>query len=199
MENQVRARMIRGAAQLLARRGLEGTSFSSVVELTGAPRGSLYHHFPGGKTELIAAAIELVLSHALEQLGRKAGASAVEIAEDYLDIWGGVLTRSRCKVGCSLAAVVVAADSPDLIDRAGAAFRVWRSRLAELLVAGGLSNQDAETVSVMLLAASEGAVILARAERTLRPFEIVREQLIDRVRAATLKPAAESVDPRQGD
>jgi len=43
--------MVAGAARLLAEKGMEGTSFAEVLAATGAPRGSTYHHFPGGKTE----------------------------------------------------------------------------------------------------------------------------------------------------
>ena len=48
MASTTRQDMIIGAAGLLSRRGLQGTSFSEVLAATGAPRGSLYHHFPGG-------------------------------------------------------------------------------------------------------------------------------------------------------
>lgn len=50
-KGDVRARMVAGAARLLAEKGMEGTSFAEVLAATGAPRGSTYHHFPGGKTE----------------------------------------------------------------------------------------------------------------------------------------------------
>ena len=56
MGNETRATMIEGAIQLLATRGVHGASLLKVLEHTGAPRGSVYHHFPGGKEELILAA-----------------------------------------------------------------------------------------------------------------------------------------------
>jgi TetR/AcrR family transcriptional repressor of lmrAB and yxaGH operons len=56
MARDVRDRMIDGAIRLLAQRGLQATSFSEVLELTGAPRGSVYHHFPEGKDQLVSAA-----------------------------------------------------------------------------------------------------------------------------------------------
>ena len=67
--------MIAGAMKLLARRGLQATSFSEVLELTGAPRGSIYHHFPDGKDQLVAAAIALAGERALQPLEEIAGAS----------------------------------------------------------------------------------------------------------------------------
>ena len=53
-----RRKMIESAVTLLAMRGLQGTAFSDVLERSGAPRGSIYHHFPGGKDELVDAAID---------------------------------------------------------------------------------------------------------------------------------------------
>ena len=59
MENETRTRMVEGAIQLLATRGVHGASLLKVLEHTGAPRGSVYHHFPGGKEELILAALDI--------------------------------------------------------------------------------------------------------------------------------------------
>src|SRR5260221_11455918 len=75
----VRARMIEGAIRLLAQHGLQATSFAEVLGLTGAPRGSIYHHFPEGKDQLIGAAVDLAGAHALTALDDKVGASAEEI------------------------------------------------------------------------------------------------------------------------
>ena len=66
--------MIDGAIRLLAKRGLQATSFSEVLALTGAPRGSIYHHFPEGKDQLIGA----VLFVAPGDLDRIAGVPQLE-------------------------------------------------------------------------------------------------------------------------
>jgi AcrR family transcriptional regulator len=188
MVGEVRKRMVQGAIQSLARQGLQGTSLSEVLELSGAPRGSIYHHFPGGKEELAAAAVDLSAAQAVELLNRKAGASAVEVVEFFLDLWRTLLTRSGFGVGCALAGVTVTAGSAELLDRAAAAFRAWRQRLAELLGEGGMQASRAQEFAVLLLAASEGAVILSRAERSLEQFEVVAAQLLTLVRQATGTP-----------
>ena len=72
----VRDRMIEGAIRLLAQQGLDATSFADVLALTGAPRGSVYHHFPEGKAQLVCAAIDRAGAHALRALEGKQGASA---------------------------------------------------------------------------------------------------------------------------
>src|SRR5919201_7013446 len=52
IRTDARERMIQSAALLFRERGIEGTSFSDVLEHSGAPRGSIYHHFPAGKSQL---------------------------------------------------------------------------------------------------------------------------------------------------
>jgi AcrR family transcriptional regulator len=185
MAGDVRTRMIEGAIVLLAQRGLQGTSFSEVLELTGAPRGSVYHHFPGGKDQLITEAITLATDRALAMLDQKAGRPAVEVAEFFLDGWRTLLTKSELRAGCSLLAVTVATDSTELREHAAKSFQRWRSGLAALLAQGGLSPADAERYAAALLAASEGAVVMTRAEQDMRPFELVTSVLIDQIRTAT--------------
>ncbi len=178
MAGKVRDKMVEGAMALLARRGLQATSFSEVLAATGAPRGSLYHHFPDGKDQLVAAAVEqagAVLCNALEAV---AGQPAAAVAERFLAIWRAVLTRSQCSAGCAVLAVTVAADSEELIISARTVLRAWQARLADLLQQGGMAPTQANAFATMLIASAEGAVVLARAEQSLEPFEAVAAQLM---------------------
>jgi TetR/AcrR family transcriptional repressor of lmrAB and yxaGH operons len=184
----VRARMVASAADLLARRGLQATSLSEVLEQSGAPRGSVYHHFPDGKNQLSASALDLAGDRAIELLDRKAGAPANEVAAWFLHIWREVLIRSNFDAGCAVLAVTVAADSPELRDHAAGIFRTWRHRLAELLEQGGLDSRDAARFAATLIASSEGAVALSRAERSVEPFDLVAEQLLEQARGLASKP-----------
>ncbi len=177
MASDTRSKMILGTNLLLAQRGLHETSFSQVLESTGAPRGSIYYHFPNGKEELVAAALDLAGSHALELLEEVDGSSAREVVDHFVGLWRKLLTHSGFQVGCSVVAVTVATDSPELLSHAGEVFRSWRVRIAELLEKGGLKRPDAERFSVALIAGMEGAVVMSRAERTIDSFELVAEQL----------------------
>jgi TetR/AcrR family transcriptional regulator, lmrAB and yxaGH operons repressor len=174
--------MVAGAARLLAQRGLQETSFTEVLELTGAPRGSIYHHFPLGKDQLIASAIDLAGSHAISLIERSAGGSAEDVTTHFLGMWREVLVRSNFTAGCSVLAVTIATDSPDLLEHASTVFRTWRLRLAELLTEGGLTELDAARFAAILIAGTEGAVVLSRAEQSMEPFELVAEQLSAQVK-----------------
>src|SRR5437667_12854075 len=95
MARGVRERMVASAVDLLARRGLQATSFSEVLEHSGAPRGSVYHHFPEGKNQMIDSALDAAGATATDMLDRKAGASAEQIARWFRHIWREVLIRGR--------------------------------------------------------------------------------------------------------
>jgi AcrR family transcriptional regulator len=183
----VKRRMIERTAILLARKGLQGTSFSEVLAASGAPRGSLYHHFPGGKNELVLAAVGLAGDRAIAALDGLQGRPATEVAVAFVALWRQVLALSDFGAGCAVVAVTVAADTPLLLDRAANVFRTWRSRLAELLAAGGVSGADAPALAATLIAACEGAVILARAEKSFEPFDLVAETQLAAVRQAMRK------------
>ncbi len=177
--------MIEGAIRLLAQQGLQATSFSEVLALTGAPRGSVYHHFPEGKDQLVGAAVDRAGARALHALEGKPEASAEELTALFLGLWRELLVRSQYGAGCAVLAVTVATDSQELLRHAGAVFRSWRGQLAELFEHAGLSAKHAAQFAATLVAASEGAVVLSRAEQSLEPFDLVAEQLLEQVRGVS--------------
>ncbi len=178
MSTDARRKMIESTVTLLAMRGLQRTAFSDVLERSGAPRGSIYHHFPKGKDELVDAAIELSGERALRVLDNVEGESPAAITAYFLDIWREVLVRSDLRAGCAVLAVTVATDSQDQLEHAAAIFRAWQGRLTELYVAAGVEPDTASAFATTLIAASEGAVVLSRAQQSLEPFEQVASRLI---------------------
>jgi AcrR family transcriptional regulator len=175
--------MVDGAMALLARRGLQATSFSEVLSATGAPRGSLYHHFPGGKDQLVAAAVDRAGAMLADAMEGVATARAEAVVERFLAIWRAVLTRSQCEAGCAVLAVTVATDSAELQSHATVVFRAWRELLSDLLRQAGLPSEVARRFAMVMIASAEGAVVLSRADQSLEPFEVVARQLMEQVRA----------------
>jgi TetR/AcrR family transcriptional regulator, lmrAB and yxaGH operons repressor len=180
----VKQRMIREAALALARKGLQRASFAEVLEASGAPRGSLYHHFPGGKAELVLDALAAASKRVTQALDAAAGKPASEVAEAFFAIWRNVLALTDFGAGCAVAAVTVAAETPAQIDSVAAIFRAWRDQLAALLAAGGVGESQARALAATLVSAAEGAVVLARAERAFEPFDLVAAELVAAVRTA---------------
>lgn len=174
--------MIAGAAALLASRGLQATSFSEILSRSDAPRGSVYHHFPGGKEQLVKAALDLVDAQLAKVFNPGEDASAEAVTVAFLRIWRDILTHSQFRSGCAILAVTVATDSPELVQHAASIFRAWRESIARRLVRGGLARQAAVRFAASLIAGAEGAVVLSRAEGSIEPFDLVAAQLLDEVR-----------------
>jgi TetR/AcrR family transcriptional repressor of lmrAB and yxaGH operons len=177
MPSTTRDRMVDAAANLLAERGLQATSFAEVIKATGASRGSIYHHFPGGKTQLVEDALDSLAERAFAPIEACAGDSATTITKRYVELWRSFIDDFRLRGGCAILTVTVIADRDEIIDRAAAVFRQWRGRLSELLTQGGLEERHADGCAGLIIAACEGALVFARAERSMEPFDQVAEQL----------------------
>ncbi|GAA1964507.1 TetR/AcrR family transcriptional regulator [Microbacterium deminutum] len=187
MAGKTREQMIEGAMDLLATSGLQGTSLSEVIEATGAPRGSIYHHFPGGKDELIVAAVDLTGQRYTEWMDRFLGSSPEMIVGGFIQIWRYTLLRSEMKAGCPVLAVTVSTNVEAIVDHARDVFRSSRRQLSMMLADAGIRADAAAAFATIAVASAEGAVVLARAERDIEPFETVAANLV--AQAAEL-PAA---------
>jgi AcrR family transcriptional regulator len=169
--------MVDSAIKLLAMQGFQGASFSSVLEDSKAPRGSIYHHFPGGKEELILEAIDRSGRNATRIVERFHGLPAVEVVSAFVSIWRSLLTISDFRVGCSVLGATVSASDPDIVDRAAGVFRSWETQLASVLAEAGADAAEAEELGTLLIAACEGAVVLCRAQHSFTPLDRVERSL----------------------
>lgn len=180
-----RARMVAGAADMIRRRGLNATSVRELAKSSGAPLGSTYHYFPGGKYELATEAVrwagELTgtgLARDLTVGGPYRGLQA------FLAMWRKLLLAGDFRTGCPVLAVTVEElpdDQTAPLDAAAAAFRTWTAALADSLREHGVDEAQARSHAALIVAAIEGAVAMCRAERSIEPFDQVSAQLRDLV------------------
>ncbi|HTM22584.1 MAG TPA: TetR/AcrR family transcriptional regulator [Kofleriaceae bacterium] len=181
-----RARMLQATAELLQKQGYHGTGLAQILEASGAPRGSLYFHFPGGKEELACAALDAsgaawraLLQEAIERAPDPRGAILA-----VCRALGDELERSGFENGCPIATVALeAAGSSDAV-RASCAeqYRMWQHLIEQRLAALGIPERAAVDLATLMLSAIEGAMLLARVQRSREPLERV-----GRVLSAQLK------------
>lgn len=174
--------MVISAALLIRERGAHSTAIADVLEHSGAPRGSAYHYFPGGRTQLLCEAVDYAAEFMAQRLLR--ADSAPDALDDLFGYYRKQLENSNFRAGCPVVAVAVEAGDPAkpdqsaaMIDRAAAAFARWRDVISQLLVADGMSADAALAVATLVLSSFEGAVVLARASRDLEPLNLVHSQL----------------------
>ena len=170
----VRTTMIRGAAELLAAQGLRGTSLNDVLTHTGSPRGSINHHFPGGKDELLTEALGLV-GRRLERAMTSGPPlrTPQDVAARFVELWRASLVESHTTARCPVAAISHDPPSEQVLFAAREVFRRWREVLAEQLRSTGLESERAFGQAAALVALVEGAVMLARTEQSLELFDVI--------------------------
>jgi AcrR family transcriptional regulator len=187
--------MIWSAALLMRKNGVEATSFSDVLGHSGAPRGSIYHHFPGGKAQLIEEATRYAGDFTAAGL-------AAALAEDdpvnsisaFVSGWAAVLRRSEFAAGCPVVAATLEGDrAPRARDAAGAAFGRWEEVLTDGLAPRVGERERARSLATLVIASIEGAVVLARAQRSTEPMERVAAELERVLSAALGQPAPASM------
>ena len=180
MANDSRARMVRSAASLISTHGVSATSLSQVLADSGAPRGSIYHHFPQGKEELAEDAIRWTSERVLAHQRTCPATTPPEVLRWFIAMWRQVVRTSGGASGCVVAGVAVdtVAGEPGLIDVVRSTFRSWIDLLAEQLQAAGVPANRAASIALATLAGMEGALILCRAEGDSRPLDAVAEELM---------------------
>ncbi len=177
-----RERQIAAMRQSLQRRGLHGVGLADILARADAPKGVLYHHFPGGKTELAIAAIHATaaeLGLALDQLMRREPDPALA-----LQAWiQGALKRlegSRFESGCPLATVALesTADDPALRAALAEAFAAMRGHIAAALQRAGHEADGAAALAALIVAAYEGGLLQARVAQSLEPLVLATRSLL---------------------
>jgi AcrR family transcriptional regulator len=179
MESESRAKMVRSAASLISEHGVSATSFSEVLADSGAPRGSIYHHFPEGKKQLTEAAMSLTSERMMDYLRSGSGTTPLGVFDHFVAIWRLVVVSSKGASGCAIAGVAVDSDleSVDLMKAARDIFRSWASLFAEQLIAVGVASAQAQNIALTSLATMEGALILCRVEASVEPLDVAAAQL----------------------
>ncbi|MEV4515482.1 TetR/AcrR family transcriptional regulator [Dactylosporangium sp. NPDC049525] len=176
MPNDTRNRMVEAAVGALRRNGVAGMSFTEILTASGAARGAIYHHFPGGKTQLVAEAAALNGREVRARLEHLPGTDPRQVVEDFLALVRPVVIESSTGSGCAVAAVAVGYDAAtDQIphEASAAAFASWVDALADRLTSAGLDRDDAGDLATTLITLLEGAHVLCRAAGSVEPFDRV--------------------------
>ncbi len=181
-----RDRMIEAAVTSLQKSGLAGMSFTEVLISSGAARGAIYHHFPGGKKQLVAEAAARNGERVRAHLTTVGPGTPRDVVHAFLDLVRPVAQAASNGSGCAVAAVTVGTDTrgthagegehadggeDELCGIAASAFASWTGELARALTDAGLPGDHAIDLAGLLIALLEGTQILCRATGDLEPFD----------------------------
>ena len=199
--SDARLKMVKAARQLIRERGYHATAVSDVLELSAAPRGSVYFHFPGGKAQLAVEAAEAFAREQADLIERAAeGSDSVAgLISAYVTQTRENLIKSNYTEGCTIAPLVLeGASEPDLLANAAtAAFSVIIEALAFQFAFFGMGRASARELAEVVVSSVEGALVTARAFRSPAPFDSILAALVNHAtQLGIAEPASTSELPQ---
>ncbi|WP_030013210.1 TetR/AcrR family transcriptional regulator [Curtobacterium sp. S6] len=174
--------MVDSAMALLRQNGASSTTIDKVLSHSGAPRGSVYHHFPRGRIQLIEEAISTASDRMTTLIEETLQADdPVEAIDAFFALWRDRLVDSDFRSGCPIVAVAVETndESPHLARSAGDIFVRWQDALTELFRKNGIPEDRSRRLAALVIAAEEGAVVLSRAQQSTAPMEAATAEIHD--------------------
>jgi len=171
--------MVRTTKALLQEQGYPGTGLNEIIRRSGAPKGSMYHYFPGGKEALGAAALELAGEEIRAQLVALGDLPPAEAIVRSAEILGRELAASGFGAGSPVATVALEMSSASDVLREACAkvYDVWHQLLQENLMRAGVPETTARAAAMVTLSTIEGALLLSRVQRSLEPLQRATEVL----------------------
>lgn len=166
--------MVEAMLQWIQSHGYAGTGLSAVLDTAGAPKGSMYFHFPDGKEELGERAIALAATR-FRQLLASASEHATtpgQVLRRILEILARMLADADFTLGCPVSVVTLemSAHSERLRSACADAYASWITSVAAQLATSGLPEDQVRALAETIVSTVEGAMIVSRAMRDTRPM-----------------------------
>jgi AcrR family transcriptional regulator len=183
-----KARILDSSAELFRRQGYAGTGIKQILAAAEAPFGSLYHFFPGGKEQLGEEVIRWsgAIYGQLIDAFFIPGSDPVRATASFFAGAAETLRATDYADACPIATVAleVSSSSDTLRQACAEVFERWIEAGAERFATAGLTAEKARELTIAMIAALEGAFVLARALRSTEPLEIAGELTARAVQAA---------------
>ena len=169
--------MLVSAAEVLRERGAAGVTIDAVLARSGAPRGSVYHHFPAGRSQILREALDFAGDEITAKIDEAADISPIALLRQFVELWREKLISSDYTAGCPVLAAAVDSGPDELSSVASDIFRRWSDASRTAFVRAGFEAAESSALAHTTIAALEGAVVLCRSTRSLEPLEDVAQQM----------------------
>ena len=179
--SSTRDQIIEATAGLLETQGYRATGLNQIIEESGAPKGSLYYYFPGGKEEFSAEAISKVAEEIAQRIETTLAAieDPGEAVADFILQLAHQVRKSNYLKGGPITTVALEAvtTSERLNEACRATYELWQAAFAGKLVRSGFSPARAGQLAGLIISSIEGAIVLSRTKRSTAPLESVAAEL----------------------
>jgi TetR/AcrR family transcriptional regulator, lmrAB and yxaGH operons repressor len=174
-----RSRILQAAYHLLRKRGYHASGLTDILELAQAPKGSMYHHFPGGKEELGVAVVEIIIHDLLAIFSAPKQSSTAMVLKVAGKELLAVAARTKFEICAMLSSFVAEAQSsPKLALAVSQAYARMLDALKLRLMQDGMGKSDAEDLAKIVIALLEGGSLLSQTQQDIRALRLAIDQAV---------------------
>ena len=172
-ETDTRSRILQAAQRVFRKRGYHATGLSDILELAKAPKGSMYHHFPGGKEAIGVCVIQDIANALVGMLAQSRARTSEALVLQVGEQLAGVMLKTNYEI-CALFSAFAAerTSSPLLGQAVSQAYESMIGALQMRLQADGFSPRAAQDTALMVLAMLEGGSLVAQAQQSMNAFRL---------------------------
>jgi len=173
--------IVDAAVTLFRRKGYAGTGLNDIVEVSSAPKGSLYHYFPDGKASIAEAAVREAgrrVAETADELAAEA-ATAGDLIKAHARLLADWMAQSGYRDGSPVTTVLLelAPGEPAVTAAGRDVAAAWRQVIADKLTADGVAPKRAARLATLCTAALDGALVQARVQESAAPLLTVSHEL----------------------
>lgn len=184
-EQDTRGRILMAAQRLFRKRGYHATGLSDILQLANAPKGSMYHHFPGGKEAIGVSVIQDITASLLAMLNNSRARSTDALVAQVGEQLTVVMEKTHYEI-CALfsAFAIEHKTSPALGQAVGTAYSQLAAVVQQRLQADGLGVRPAKDLAWIVTALLEGGSLLSQAQQNSSAFRLSVKQAAALCKAA---------------
>jgi TetR/AcrR family transcriptional regulator, lmrAB and yxaGH operons repressor len=172
-DTDTRSRILQAAQRVFRKRGYHATGLSDILELAQAPKGSMYHHFPGGKEAIGVCVIEDIASALLGILQQSRARSTEALITQAGEQLCAVMLKTHYEICALFSAFAAERTASPLLGQAVArAYEAMVDALQLRLQADGFSPRQSKDTALMVVALLEGGSMLSQAQQNISAFRL---------------------------
>ena len=148
--------------QLFRQHGYDGATLAKISEATGLGKASLYHHFPGGKDQMVEVVLDFVEGWVDENIARplQSDGEALTRLQRMCDRISELYENGEQP--CILAILLMGSGRDTFHGKVSRRLRGWIEALANVLIEAGMSETLAKQRAENAVIAIQGSLILSR-------------------------------------
>lgn len=168
-----RSRILSSAFRLFRKHGYHGVGLNDILAAASAPKGSLYHHFPGGKEEIGVAVVAEITRGILALFGASRAKKTSTVLMQVGEQMAATIERTNHEI-CTLFTAFLAerSASPNLGEAVASAYAEMTLAIETRLKQDGFAARAAKERAATVVMLLEGGAMIAQAQQSVAPFSL---------------------------